>query len=65
MAACYNLTEIAEKGKPAQCWQPQKKKGFEEFTYYEPTDLRDQYDSYNKAELKADNVIVSPHIHGL
>ena len=42
---CYNSTADELYGKPHRCFPHQKKKGFEEFTYYEPTDLRDQYDS--------------------
>ena len=65
IADCYNTTAIDLYGKPHRCFPKQKKKGFEEFTYYEPTDLRDTHDSYEKAEVALDNVIVSPHIHGL
>ena len=65
MADCYNQTLINNNGKPHRCFPKQKKKGFEEFTYYEPTDLRDTHDSIEKGEVKLDNVIVSPHIHGL
>ena len=42
-----------------------KKKGYEEFTYYDPTDFRDSSDSIEKGEIKKDSVPVSPHIHGL
>ena len=65
MIVFYNQTATKRFGKASKCYPEKKKEGFEEFTSYEPTDFRDEYNSIDKGEIGLDQVNVSPHIHGL
>ena len=43
----------------------QKKKDHEDHTYFDPTDIRDNFETLEKGQITVDSVPISPHIHGL